>query len=159
MKISALRVAEFGPFTDGVAIENFSGGFDVLPAGNEAGKSHLFRALRMVLTQKYSSRSQAEVLSFIPSTGGAPLVELDLAVAGRRMRVRKRYAAQPAAVSPLEFTVEATGGFQDFRPRMIGRVGPLAAGQHTLRIMPKQIAKQAACDIRQVRLVPVTPAP
>ena len=66
-------------------------------------------------------------------------------------------AGQQAAAEPLEFTVEATGGFQDFQPRMIGRVGPLAAGQHTLRIMPKQIAKQAACDIRQVRLVPVTP--
>ena len=66
-------------------------------------------------------------------------------------------AAQQAAVSPLEFTVEATGGFQDFRARVVGRVGPLAAGQHTLRIMPKQIAKQAACDIRQVRLVPVVP--
>jgi len=66
-------------------------------------------------------------------------------------------AAQSAAVSTLEFTVEATGGFQDFRARMIGRIGPLAAGQHTLRIMPKQIAKQAACDIRQVRLVPAAP--
>jgi hypothetical protein len=66
-------------------------------------------------------------------------------------------AGQQAAAEPLVFTVEATGGFQDFRPRMIGRVGPLAAGQHTLRIMPKQIAKQAACDIRQVRLVPVAP--
>jgi hypothetical protein len=66
-------------------------------------------------------------------------------------------AGQQAVVSPLEFTVEATGGFQDFRARMIGRVGPLAAGQHTLRIMPKQIAKQAACDIRQVRLVPAAP--
>ena len=66
-------------------------------------------------------------------------------------------AGQQAAAEPLVFTVEATGGFQDFQPRMIGRVGPLAAGQHTLRIRPKQIAKQAACDIRQVRLVPVTP--
>lgn len=66
-------------------------------------------------------------------------------------------AANPAALSPLEFTVEATGGFQDFRDRVVGRVGPLAAGQHTLRIMPKQIAKQAACDIRQVRLLPVVP--
>ena len=66
-------------------------------------------------------------------------------------------AANPAALSPLEFTVEATGGFQDFRVRVVGRVGPLPAGQHTLRIMPKQIAKQAACDIRQVRLVPVAP--
>jgi hypothetical protein len=66
-------------------------------------------------------------------------------------------AGQQAAAEPLEFTVEATGGFQDFRARVVGRVGPLAAGQHTLRIMPKQIAKQAACDIRQIRLVPVKP--
>ena len=66
-------------------------------------------------------------------------------------------AGQPGTHMPLEFTVEATSGFQDFRPRMIGRVGPLAAGQHTLRVTPKQIAKQAACDIRQIRLVPVNP--
>ena len=70
-------------------------------------------------------------------------------------------AGQPAVQKPLEFTVdftvEATGGFQDFRDRIVGRVGPLAAGQHTLRIAPKQIAKQAACDIRQIRLVPVVP--
>jgi hypothetical protein len=64
---------------------------------------------------------------------------------------------QTAEEKLLEFTVEATGGFQDFRARIVGRVGPLAAGQHALRIMPKQIAKQAACDIRQVRLVPVKP--
>jgi hypothetical protein len=61
------------------------------------------------------------------------------------------------ASPPLEFTVEATGGFQDFRARIVGRVGPLAAGQHTLTIAPKQIAKQAACDIRQVRLLPAKP--
>ena len=66
-------------------------------------------------------------------------------------------AGATAVPQPLEFTVEATGGFQDFRPRIIGRVGPLAAGQHTLRVTPKQIAKQAACDIRQIRLVPVNP--
>ena len=67
-------------------------------------------------------------------------------------------AGQPAAaLMPVEFAVEATGGFQDFRDRVVGRVGPLVAGQHTLRIVPKQIAKQAACDIRQVRLVPVVP--
>ena len=66
-------------------------------------------------------------------------------------------AGEPAAPEPLQFAVEATGGFQDFRPRTIGRVGPLAAGQHTLRIMPQRIAKQAACDIRQIRLLPAAP--
>jgi len=61
------------------------------------------------------------------------------------------------ASPPLEFAVEATGGFQDFRARIVGRVGPLAAGQHTLRIAPKQIATKAACDIRQVWLLPAKP--
>jgi glycerophosphoryl diester phosphodiesterase len=58
--------------------------------------------------------------------------------------------------TPLAFTVEDTGGFQQFRPRVIGRV-ELAAGEHTLRITAARIAKAAACDIRQVRLVPVKP--
>ena len=56
----------------------------------------------------------------------------------------------------LSFTVEDTGGFQEFRPRVIGRV-ELVAGEHVLRIVPRRIAKAAACDIRQVRLVPVQP--
>lgn len=56
----------------------------------------------------------------------------------------------------LEFTVEDTGGFQQFRPRVIGRVD-LTAGAHTLRIVPERIAKAAACDIRRVRLLPVQP--
>jgi len=57
------------------------------------------------------------------------------------------------AQARLAFTVEDTGGFQQFRPRVIGRVR-LAAGDHLLRIQPERIAKAAACDIRQVRLVP-----
>lgn len=60
------------------------------------------------------------------------------------------------AESRLGFTVEDTGGFQQFRPRIIGRV-KLAVGDHTLRIKPERIAKGAACDIRQVRLVPLNP--
>ena len=57
----------------------------------------------------------------------------------------------------LAFVVEDTGGFQAFKPRIIGRVTLGAAGEHVLRIQPKKIAKAAACDIRQVRLVPVAP--
>jgi hypothetical protein len=33
----------------------------------------------------------------------------------------------------------------------------LTAGDHTLRIQPERIAKAAACDIRQVRLLPASP--
>ena len=62
-----------------------------------------------------------------------------------------------AAPAPLTFTVEDTGGFQAFKPRTIGRVQVSTPGTHRLRIAPQKIAKAAACDIRQVRLIPVAP--
>ena len=55
----------------------------------------------------------------------------------------------------LTFTVEDTGGFQAFKPRTVGRVTLASAGEHVLRAQPQTIAKGAACDIRQIRLVPV----
>jgi len=55
----------------------------------------------------------------------------------------------------LPFVVEDTGGFQEFRPRTIGRVTIAEAGDHVLRVKPERIAKKAACDIRQIRLLPV----
>lgn len=58
------------------------------------------------------------------------------------------------AEAALGFTVEETGGFQDFKPRSIGRVTIAAAGPHVLRVQPAKIARAAACDIRQIRLVP-----
>lgn len=64
-------------------------------------------------------------------------------------------AGGPGAAT-LEFTVQDTGGFQSFRPREVGVV-TLGAGAHELRVAPKRIAKAAACDIRQIRLVPAAP--
>ena len=63
--------------------------------------------------------------------------------------------AQPTS-SRVAFTVEDTGGFQAFRQRTVGRVTIGETGDHTLRVQPKTIAKAAACDIRQIQLVPVT---
>jgi len=57
----------------------------------------------------------------------------------------------------MEFTVEETGGFQEFRQREPGRVTITTPGPHLLRVQPRAIARQAACDIRQIRLVPVGP--
>jgi arylsulfatase A len=54
----------------------------------------------------------------------------------------------------LEFTVEETGGFQDFVPRRIGRVTIDRAGRHTLEIRPQKKPGPAVMDVRQVRLVP-----
>jgi arylsulfatase A len=61
-----------------------------------------------------------------------------------------------AAPPTIRFVVEDTGGFQEFRARTIGRL-TLAAGEHVIRVKPERIAKQAACDIRQIRLVPAGP--
>ena len=55
----------------------------------------------------------------------------------------------------IVFTVEETGHFQNFQPRVVGRVDLAPAGTHTLVVGPEKIAKGAACDIRQIRLVPV----
>jgi hypothetical protein len=62
------------------------------------------------------------------------------------------------APQSLTFAVEDTGGFQEFRPRTIGRI-TLGKGEHLLRVQPRRIAKAAACDIRQIRLLPVQDQP
>ena len=67
--------------------------------------------------------------------------------------MRATFDGGGAADRELSFVVEETTGFQDFKPRIIGRV-TLAAGGHLLRVGPEKIAAKAACDIRQVRLVP-----
>lgn len=58
------------------------------------------------------------------------------------------------AGEPLEFVVEDTGHFQNFEPHIIGQATFDAAGEYTLSVQPKIIAKAAACDIRQIRLWP-----
>jgi hypothetical protein len=63
---------------------------------------------------------------------------------------------RPDAPAAIMFTVEDTGGFQAFVPREIGSL-TLAAGEHELRVAPRRIAKAAAGDIRQIRLVPAAP--
>jgi len=62
------------------------------------------------------------------------------------------------APQSLTFAVEDTGGFQEFKPRTIGRI-TLGKGEHLLRVQPRRIAKAAACDIRQIRLLPVQDQP
>jgi hypothetical protein len=58
----------------------------------------------------------------------------------------------------LEFVVEETGHFQNFKPRIVGQVVAKKAGEASLVVKPAKIAKAAACDIRQIRLIPVAPA-
>lgn len=69
--------------------------------------------------------------------------------------VRVAIDAGRGAAATLDFLVADTGGFQAFRPRVIGRMNLDTPGDHELRVQPRSIAKAAACDIRQIRLIPV----
>lgn len=96
MKIRALRLAEVGPFTGGIALEGLSGGLDVLTGPNEMGKSTLFAALGMLLGERHTSTARA-VSAMRPDSGGAPLIEADLQIGERVLRLRKRFLAQRMA--------------------------------------------------------------
>ena len=55
----------------------------------------------------------------------------------------------------LEFTVQETGGFQQFQPLSIGRVKLAAAGRHSLAVRCLRKSGPAVMDLREVRLRPV----
>ena len=56
----------------------------------------------------------------------------------------------------IPFNVEETGHFQNFKPRIIGHLVIDQPGEYELSVSPVRIAKAAACDIRQIRLLPVS---
>ena len=96
MKIRALRLAEVGPFRDPVALEGFSGGFDVFTGPNEVGKSTLFTALGMLLAERHTTTARG-IAALRPDAGGTPLIEADIDAGGRRLRLTKRFLAQRMA--------------------------------------------------------------
>ena len=57
----------------------------------------------------------------------------------------------------LDFKVEETGHFQNFKWRTIGEI-ELSQGQQTLEIRPVKIANKALMDVRAIHLVRL-PAP
>ncbi|XZE55722.1 hypothetical protein SH139x_001746 [Planctomycetaceae bacterium SH139] len=54
----------------------------------------------------------------------------------------------------LDYTVEATGHFQNFRWRAVGQVELSADRPHQLTVACEQLARAAVMDIREIRLVP-----
>ena len=57
----------------------------------------------------------------------------------------------------LAFTVEDTGGFQNFKARAIGTVRLDTPGRYTLAVKPRTKAKNAVMDLRAVTLTPAGP--
>ncbi len=54
----------------------------------------------------------------------------------------------------VQFIVEDTGHFQDFKDRIVGSITLAEPGRYTLQIRPVSKAANAVMDVRQVRLVP-----
>ena len=59
------------------------------------------------------------------------------------------------AGSKCQFEIEDTGHFQNFKARKVGTVLVEKTGEFPLKIRTIKKAKVAACDIRQIRLLPV----
>jgi DNA repair exonuclease SbcCD ATPase subunit len=96
MRIRAIRLREVGRFSEPVALEGLTGGLDVLAGPNELGKSTILKAVNTALFLSHTSKKQ-EIEELRPYAGGAPLIELDLEVAGRAWRLRKQYLSQRSA--------------------------------------------------------------
>lgn len=90
MRLLALRAAAFRRFAEGIRVENFAPGVNLLAGPNELGKSTLFQALEAAFLLRHVSTG-LQLDSMRPRSGGEPLVEADFETAGRRWRIRKQF--------------------------------------------------------------------
>lgn len=98
MLINALSVEGIGRFAGVARVDGFGAGVNVLAAGNEVGKSTLFKAIRACLFLRHDSKTQelrdlGSDDSQLPAT-----VELDFDHEGRRYVIRKSFLRSPLAV-------------------------------------------------------------
>jgi len=122
MKLHAIRLREAGGFRDGRALEGLSGGLDVLVGPNELGKSTILHGLRALFFVPHSSRdmrANSPLAKLKPLSGGAPLLEVDFEIGGRRWRLRKQFfSTRQAILSDLDkAAVVARGDDADRRAR------------------------------------------
>ncbi|MGI9403327.1 MAG: AAA family ATPase [Hyphomicrobium sp.] len=97
MKIRAIRLKEVGRFREPVALEELTGGLDVLAGPNELGKSTILKAVKLALFEQHTSKKAKTVEVLRPYAGGAPLVEVDFEINGKPWRIRKQFLAQASA--------------------------------------------------------------
>lgn len=98
MLIKALTVEGVGRFGGVARVDGFGAGVNVLAAGNEVGKSTLFKAIRACLFLRHDSKTQelrdlGSDDSQLPAT-----VELDFEHEGKRYVIKKSFLRSPSAV-------------------------------------------------------------
>ena len=98
MLIKSLMVEGIGRFAKATRIEGFSEGVNVLAAGNEAGKSTLFRAIRTCLFSRHDSKGQ-DIRDLAADDSQLPaIVELAFEHDGRTYIITKSFLRSPSAV-------------------------------------------------------------
>lgn len=98
MLIKGLMVEGVGCFSRATRVEGFSEGVNVLAAGNEVGKSTLFRAVRTCLFSRHDSKGQ-EIRDLSSDDGQLPAtVELVFEHEGHSYTIRKSFLRSPSAV-------------------------------------------------------------
>jgi hypothetical protein len=98
MFITALSVEGIGRFANAARVDGFGVGVNVLAAGNEVGKSTLFKAIRTCLFCRHDSKTQdirelGSDNSQLPAT-----VQLAFDHGERRYVIRKSFLRSPSAV-------------------------------------------------------------
>ena len=98
MLIKSLMVEGVGRFAKATRIEGFSEGVNVLAAGNEAGKSTLFRAIRTCLFSRHDSKGQ-DIRDLAADDSQLPaIVELTFEHDSRTYVITKSFLRSPSAV-------------------------------------------------------------
>ncbi len=108
MIVRELGIENFRKFRQPTRLTGFDNGLNLVCEPNETGKSTVLEALRAVLFERHTSRSE-RILSFRPHGDDvAPVVDLKFEVGGGAWTVRKRFI-QKAEVSLEGPGVRATG--------------------------------------------------
>lgn len=144
MKLLALRAAAFRRFVDGIKVENFAPGVNLLAGPNELGKSTLFQALEAAFLLKHGATGQV-LDGMRPRTGGEPLVEADFEAAGRSWRIRKQFGRGKAAIlSELDSgrIVARAAEAEDQLATLLGGARPDSPGRIGLMWVRQQRALQ-----------------
>src|SRR5262252_8672944 len=97
MIIRNLAVEGIGRFTTAAHVDGFDQGVNVLAAGNEVGKSTLFKAIRTCLFCRHDSRTQD--IRDIGSDGSQlpATVQIAFEQDGRTYVIRKAFLRSPSA--------------------------------------------------------------
>jgi AAA domain len=97
MLIKSLMVEGVGRFASATHIDDFGEGVNVLAAGNEAGKSTLFRAIRACLFSRHDSRVQ-EIRDLGADDSQLPAtVQITFLHDGRTYAIKKSFLRSPTA--------------------------------------------------------------